>query len=330
MKKSLYIIVLLMLSWPLGASASSVRGDLDNSGKTDINDVTFLINRLLTGQTQWTCDINGDGRVNIGDVTSLINYLLSGEWPWPDIEGPAMPDNAVVYTVNGCRIVMVPVEGGTFMMGSERSGEYASPVHQVTLSDYCIGMTEVTFGLWKAVTGDYPSYYAAHVDNDDMPVWYCSWDQAKEFIAQLNELTGMCFRLPTEAQWEFAARGGNLSQGYLYAGSDDLNEVAWNHDNSDDTGRQHEVGLLKPNELGLYDMSGNVMEFCEDDYAGYSSEPQADPLGISGFPVPDQVVRGGYYISFEESCTVTMRQCWGGRPTTHGVEVWGGGFRLAL
>ena len=195
----------------------------------------------------------------------------------------------------------------------------------------------VTIELWNAVMGGTPQDNMMSFPQN--PVEYVSWDDCQEFIAQLNALTGRTFRLPSDSEWEYAACGGRLTLAYTYAGSNDINEVAWYRGNIPALDpnvpysyvtRTQPVATKLPNELGLYDMSGNVMEFCEDDYAGYSSEPQADPLGISGFPVPDKVVRGGYYISFEESCTVTMRQCWGGRPTTHGVEVWGGGFRLAL
>ena len=321
-----YLAAVLLLACPLRSSAYNVKGDIDNSGKADISDVTVLINKLLTHDIQWSYDITGDGKVNIADVTALINYLLTGEWPWADIEGPAMPDNAVVYMVNGYRIVMVPVEGGTFMMGSDISGELASPVHEVTLSDYSIGMTEVTNGLWKAVTGSYPVCYTEALDNDNTPVSYCSWDMAKEFITQLNGLTGLAFRLPTEAQWEFAARGGNLSKGYLYSGSDDIDEVAWYHTST----LQHEVGLKKPNELGLYDMSGNMMEFCEDDYTGYHSEPQVDPLYNPDPLRNKKIVRGGSaWTTFAYECTVSTRKR-SSYQTQHGVNIYDAGFRLAL
>ena len=322
------IIILLLLSASLNVVAYNVRGDLNNDGKANITDVTFLINRLLSGETQWTYDVTGDGQVNISDVTTLINYLLSGDWPGPDYNGPAMPDNAVIYTVNGYQFVMVPVEGGTFMMGSEISGEDASPVHQVTLSSYSIGMTEVTFGLWKAVTGSYPPIYAAHVDTDDMPNWYCSYDQAKDFITQLNELTGLNFHLPSEAQWEFAARGGNLSHGYMYAGSNNLDEVGWFTGNSDPN-ELHSVGLKAPNELGLYDMSGNVKEFCEDDYMSYTSEPQVDPvLYGNNSTFKYRVLRGGGRGSAARECTVTIHK--NNSYVVHGVEVVEAGLRLAL
>lgn len=332
MKKTRNILMLGFVSvlclMPLRGMAYGLPGDINNDGSVNVSDVTMLISKVLAGgDTQWTHDMNGDGRVNIADVTMLISCVLKETTP-PVPQGPAMPDNAVIYTVNGYQIVMVPVEGGTFMMGSETNGDYASPVHQVTLSDYSIGMTEVTSGMWKAVMGSYPECYGPTADTENMPMWMCSWDQAHEFIAALNELTGLTFHLPTEAQWEFAARGGNLSQGYLYAGSDDCNEVGWSWDN-DDTDRQHEVGMLKPNELGLYDMSGNVKEFCEDDYWTYSGEPQVDPLFISTTPINRKVVRGGSYTGPTRDCTVTSRRN-SLTDTFHGSEIVGAGFRLAL
>jgi formylglycine-generating enzyme required for sulfatase activity len=305
-----------------------VRGDLNNDRYANITDVTYLINSLMKGETVWTMDVNCDGRVNISDVTALINYLLSGDWPWPEYQGPPIPDNAVIYDVNGYPLVMVPVEGGTFMMGSDTQNEGASPIHQVTLSGYSIGMTEVTMGLWKAVTGSYPGWFSPSMDNDATPVWFCSWDTAKEFIGALNELTGMDFRLPSEAQWEFAARGGNMSHGFTYSGSDDLNEVAW-YDGNSDGGIRHEVGLKKPNELGLYDMTGSISEFCEDDYYFYSSEPQVDPVVITGQFMPKKVRRGGSYDSIGAYCTVTTRWL-GNAYAAHGVNIMDAGFRLAL
>ena len=324
---------------PAPARASGVPGDLNDDMQVNVSDVTFLIDVLLNGEPQWTQDVNGDGKVNIGDVTSLITYLLSGggDWPWP-APIPGMPSNGVIYTVNGYSFVMVPIQGGTFMMGSTVSGEYASPVHQVTLSDYSIGMTEVTIGLWKAVTGSYPSYgYIPGYDSDATPIYFCSWDGAKEFIARLNEVTGLNFRLPTEAQWEFAARGGNLSHGYTYAGSNNLDEVGWYTLNFENPSPSPSIILecmpvaqKAPNELGLYDMSGNVSEFCEDNLSAYaypSAEPQTDPVYYS--PQSDlvsRVVRGGNAYDTERVCTVTNHS----GHAKHGVETLGVGFRLAL
>lgn len=320
-------VSLLMCMIPCRAMASDLIGDINNDGNVNVSDVTLLISNLLKGNTQWIQDLNGDGAVNIADVTMLISYVLGGNQP-PGPQGPAIPDNAVIYTVNGYQIVMVPVEGGTFMMGCEIGYERASPIHQVTLSDYSICMTEVTMGLWKAVTGSYPLYFNTALDKDTSPVSFCSWDTARDFCAQLNELTGLSFHLPTEAQWEFAARGGNLSHGYKYAGSDDIDEVACYSGNTP-SNTTITVCLRKPNELGLYDMSGSVMEFCEDDFIDYSGEPQVDPLVIASFSYARvKVLRGGSYYTQGSYCTVTNRRC--DYDPYHGVDVGSAGFRLAL
>ena len=134
--KLLYLAAVVLMAMTSFHVSARVAGDMNNDGVANINDVTVLTNALLSGHTQWTQDVNGDGKVSIADVTALIYYLLSGDWPWAEVLGPARPDNAVVYMVNGYQLVMVPVEGGTFMMGSTVNGESASPVHQVTLSDY--------------------------------------------------------------------------------------------------------------------------------------------------------------------------------------------------
>lgn len=164
-------------------------------------------------------------------------------------------------TVNGIKYNMVWVDGGTFRMGatSEQGSDADSdadsdekPVHSVTLSSYYIGKTEVTQALWKAVMGSNPSYF----EGDDLPVEQVSWDDCQEFIRKLNSLTGQNFRLPTEAEWEFACRGGNNSRGYKYSGSNYIDNVAWNWDNSGK--KTHPVATKSPNELGIYDMSGNV------------------------------------------------------------------------
>ena len=172
---------------------------------------------------------------------------------------------------------MVYVSGGTFTMGgtSEQGSDAESiekPTHSVTLSSYYICKYEVTQALWRAVMGSNPSYSKG----DNLPVECVSWNDCQTFIKRLNSYTGRDFRLPTEAEWEFAARGGNYSRHYKYSGSNNLDDVAWHGDNSD---RTHPVGTKRPNELGLYDMSGNVFEWCSDWYGTYSSYSQTDPTG---------------------------------------------------
>ena len=171
---------------------------------------------------------------------------------------------------------MVKVEGGRFQMGatSEQGsevGDWEKPVHSVTLSDYYICKYEVSQQEWEAVMGKNPSSFQGH----DLPVEQVSWEDCQVFIQRLNTLTGLNFKLPTEAQWEYAARGGNKSQGYKYCGSNTLSEVGWYDENSG----SHPIGQKQANELGLYDMSGNVWEWCSDWYGNYSSTSQTDPTG---------------------------------------------------
>ncbi|MDD7095950.1 MAG: formylglycine-generating enzyme family protein [Sodaliphilus sp.] len=198
--------------------------------------------------------------------------------------------NSGRFTVRGVSFEMVRVEGGTFRMGatSEQGSDVwdnEKPVHSVTLSGYYIGKTEVTQALWKAVMGINPSRFKG----DYLPVENVSWDDCQEFIRKLNSMTGQNFRLPTEAEWEFACRGGNNSRGYKYSGSNNLGSVAWYDGNSGN--KTHPVGTKAPNELGIYDMSGNVWEWCADWYGDYSSGAQTNPTGPYGGS--NRVYRGG-------------------------------------
>lgn len=211
------------------------------------------------------------------------------------------------YTVNGVSFRMAHVKGGTFTMGatSEQLGDADSdekPAHQVTLSDYYIGETEVTQELWKAVMGSNPSYFTGNLQR---PVEQVSWNDCQAFIRKLNELTGANFRLPTEAEWEYAARGGAKAQGNLYSGSYAIGDVAWYTSNSSST--THPVKTKQPNELGLYDMSGNVWEWCADWYGSsyYSSSPQTNPTGPSSGSY--RVLRGGGWGSDATYCRVADR-----------------------
>ena len=206
-------------------------------------------------------------------------------------------------TVNGIKYNMVWVDGGTFRMGatSEQGSEISDekPVHSVTLSGYYIGKTEVTQALWQAVMGSNPSYF----EGDDLPVEQVSWDDCQEFIRKLNSLTGQNFRLPTEAEWEFACRGGNNSRGYKYSGSNYIDNVAWYDGNSGD--KTHPVATKSPNELGIYDMSGNVWEWCADWYGDYSSGRQTNPKGPYGGS--GHVNRGGSWYNFARNCRSSIR-----------------------
>jgi len=219
----------------------------------------------------------------------------------------------VSQSVNGYTFEMVPVAAGTFEMGctSEQGGdcnENEKPSHSVTLSSYYIGKYEVTQGLWTAVMGNLPTlmlppHGGAGYGGDNYSVYYVSWnDIVDDFIPKLNELTGKTYRLPTEAEWEYAARGGNKSAGYKYSGSNTIGNVAWYADNSIKT---YEVGTKSPNELGIYDMSGNVLEWVSDWYRSYSSGAQTDPSGpISG---SYRVYRGGSWSVSAKGCRVSNR-----------------------
>ena len=205
-----------------------------------------------------------------------------------------------VFTVKGVSFKMIAVKGGTFQMGNDYGYDAEMPVHQVTLSDYYIGETEVTQELWNAVMGSNPSNLTG---NMQCPVEQVSWNDCQTFISRLNELTGATFRLPTEAQWEYAARGGNQAQGRMYSGSNTIDNVAWYTSNSSST--THPVKTKAPNELGIYDMSGNVWEWCSDWYGSYSSAAQTDPTGPSTGSY--RVCRGGGWNGYASGCRVAGR-----------------------
>ena len=259
-------------------------------------------------------DVSQDGHVDIADVTCLINYLLHGTW-----DDEPMTPQIETFTVNGVSFSMVAVDGGTFTMGatSEQGSDINEdelPIHEVTLSSYNIGETEVTQALWLAVMGSNPSHFTSangYADEMNRPVEEVSWEDCQEFITKLNQLTGKTFRLPTEAEWEYAARGGKQSQGYKYAGSYTLDDVGWYWDNipsqssdTDDYGTQP-VATKAPNELGLYDMSGNVREWCQDWYGSYSSDIQTNPTGpING---TYRVRRSGAWNNGDGTCRVSKR-----------------------
>ena len=248
------------------------------------------------------------------------------------------------FNVGGVKFKMVYVEGGTFMMGAQKrdpkSPNYdeeawndESLVHEVELIDYYIGETQVTQALWKVVMGNNPSYFKG---DDNRPVEQVSWKVITEkFIPALNNrpevkshplvnLKGLKFRLPTEAEWEYAARGGNKSKGCKYSGSDSIGEVAWYDGNSGK--KTHPVKGKRANELGLYDMSGNVSEWCNDWWVNYSSGAQTNPKGPDG-PVYlySRVMRGGSWSFYAEGCRVSCRSHY-----TQDDRMGNIGFRLVL
>jgi TonB family protein len=213
---------------------------------------------------------------------------------------------------------MVFVEGGTFQMGSETGEADERPVHSVTLSSFKIGKFEVTQAQWKAVMGNNPSDFKGC---DDCPVETVSWYDVHDFILKLNAKTGMNYRLPTEAEWEYAARGGKSSKGYTYSGSNDLNAVAWNRENSGS--KTHSVGGNHANELGVCDMTGNVWEWCSDWYGLYNSYSETNPTGASSGQY--RVLRGGSWYYSAISCHTAFRNRF-----FPGLSNYDYGFRLVL
>ena len=244
------------------------------------------------------------------------------------VQVPAVPSNTIsddVITIpvkDGICIEMVKVEAGTFMMGatSEMKNPYddEKPVHQVTLTnDYYMGKYEVTQALWQAVMGKNPSYFKG----DNLPVNYVRWKDCQRFISKLNSMTGRKFRLPTEAEWEYAARGGKKSRGYQYSGSSNISDVAWYDGNSGD--KTHPVGTKQANELGIYDMTGNVLEWCQDWYGSYYSSSQTNPTGATSGS--RHVNRGGSWAKNVRRSSPSCR--YGAIYVDRDLDL---GFRLAL
>ncbi|MBS1522299.1 MAG: SUMF1/EgtB/PvdO family nonheme iron enzyme [Bacteroidetes bacterium] len=243
---------------------------------------------------------------------------------------PATPTNieTTTFEVNNVQFKMVAIEGGSFIMGSDADDAKSDqkPTHKVTVSDFSIGQTEVTQELWRAVMAGNPSEFSGK----NLPVDNVTWEECQRFVAVLNQLlheTGQLpadknFHLPTEAQWEYAARGGNKSKNFTYAGSNNINAVAWTRDNSGE--RTHPVASKLPNELGLYDMSGNVWEWCQDYYDSYKTGDQTNPTGPahntgrvikrggSWYYAPEHYFhikfRYGYYTSVTDS-SIGVRLC---------------------
>ncbi len=314
----------------LAVNSSPLRATIKIDGK-DYGQTPKMLSDVLIGRHTLTLSREGyeDARTTIEiaeQQTTDVNLTLK-EKPkatTPSVGGTPNVSGGRTFTVNGVSFVMMPVEGGTFQMGgtAEQGNdayEWEKPAHSVTLSSYSIGQTEVTQALWQAVMGSNPSKWIG----DNLPVEQVSWNDCQTFITKLNQLTGQKFRLPTEAEWEFAARGGRQSKGYKYSGSNTLADVAWYDDNS---GRKtHPVATKQPNELGLYDMSGNVYEWCQDwyDMNYYKISPSNNPAGPTSGSY--RVSRGGSWYFFARSWRVSYRIS--SKPSDAGSHR---GFRLAL
>ena len=220
--------------------------------------------------------------------------------------------NYETFTVNGVLFKMIRVEGGSFQMSSNGGNGDEELVHQVALPSFSIGETEVTQALWEAVMCTTVGHqrdkadpsYSMYGEGANYPMYYISWEECQTFVQKLSQLTGKKFRLPTEAEWEYAARGGNRSRGYKYSGSNTIGDVAWYSDNS--VSKTHPVKTKRANELGLYDMSGNVWELCQDGYGNNSSISQTNPAGSSSSSL--RVFRGGGWYDDARYCRVSVHR----------------------
>lgn len=297
--KQVFLVILLAFGFVAGAQNATVRKPKKQKPATEVVKSKKKASKPKDVYTK-------KAKVGISPTIGKANYT----------------PNVKTFYANGVSFEMVEVRGGTFRMGatSEQGSDacdWEKPVHSVTLSGYNIGKTEVTQELWQAVMGSNPSEFMG----DDLPVENVSWDDCQEFIRKLNSMTSQNFRLPTEAEWEFACRGGNNSRGYKYSGSNNLGSVAWYDGNSGK--KTHPVATKLPNELGIYDMSGNVMELCADWKGDYSSGAQTNPKGP--YDGSSRVYRGGCWNFIARNCRSSFRTII--FPTCRNFSL---GLRLAL
>lgn len=269
----------------------SIASELLNSYSSRNGDV---MNRKFVFRTQSNRDF--------GAITLFVDNILLLR---TSITNDIVKDSIKVYKIGDVSFNMILVERGSFMMGAteeqKEPNNNEKPVHEVELpNDYYIGETQVTQGLWRAVMGELSSYF---YDDRNKPMVRISWKDCQDFISKLNELSGEEFRLPTESEWEFAARGGNKSNHTQYSGSNIFNDVAWGNGNCGNS--LMPVARKQPNELGLYDMSGNVWELCNDWYGEYSNFPQSNPTGPTCGDY--HVLRGGYYRGNAEYSRISSR-----------------------
>ncbi len=280
----------------------------------DHSELTVVLNPVVSGGVtlSWESTDETVATVANGEVTAVAPGVCDVIVRCQGKEATCEIAVLKTVSVNDVSFSMMPVRGGTFMMGAplNQTGSNVNekPQHPVSLSDYMIGVTEVTQELWHAVMGHTPGHFKGHPKR---PVENVSWTDCEAFIKALNELTGLNFSLPTEAQWEYAAKGGDQSKGYLCAGSDSIKPVAWYYTNSSAVGEDHpdygthDVATKKPNELQIYDMSGNVNEWCSDWYSAYTEDAQTNPTGpaIGNY----KVFRGGSWNDKAKSCRVCFR-----------------------
>lgn len=228
------------------------------------------------------------------------------------------------FEVNGVEFDMQRVEGGVFVMGGTREQHRENiasdlPAHTVSLDAYYIASTEVTQALWQAVMHGW--YVSDEWHTPNHPITDVNWYDCQNFVKRLDSITGMPFRLPTEAEWEFAARGGNKSKGFRYAGGNVVDSVSWGLNNAGF--RTHSVGCRKANELGLHDMTGNVSEWCSDWYGRYYLGTEPNPKGAMEGTL--KVVRGGSFDNCEDNSYLSRREYYNPEQTMNYC-----GLRLAL
>lgn len=320
------IVFLLFAFWLLGEVAAQNITNVDFQQEGDEIVITYDLDKRVSIEVS----VSLDGRASYGQIHSVRGDVGSAVFPgkkrivwnvlqdFPEgIAGQILFKVSVcgfTERVNGVEFEMVYAQGGTFKMGATaEQGDDAKgdekPVHQVTLSDYYIGRVEVTQELWEVVMGTTiheqrikAGYADTYGVGPKYPMYYISWDEAQEFCMKLSQMTGKKYALPTEAQWEYVARGGNKNEGTKYSGSASVDAVAWYNGNSGYT--THPVGQKLSNELDIYDMSGNVWEWCSDWYGPYSKDSQTNPTGFSSEFC--RVLRGGSWNNFAGSCRVVF------------------------
>ena len=250
---------------------------------------------LAYAETEKVIKVYNNGEVVATHKLSDIEYFQV-----EDVDAAEMVKDVETITVNGVSFDMIKVEGGTYKMGGTVN-DNEKPIHDETIATFQIGKTEVTQELWQAVMGSNPSNFKGEAN---LPVEQVSWTDCNTFITKLNAATGKNFRLPSEPEWEYAARGGNKSQGYTYSGSNTIGDVAWYDGNS--SSKTHPVAQKRPNELGIYDMSGNVREWTADKYSdNYNSARTSSGrvLRGGGWNSTATNTRAAYRISYSESAT---------------------------
>lgn len=335
--KTPYQTIDLLTEWPIDSVLATIERDRERE---------FRIPEIYTRKTPYRYipgksytprpyevkgvykELSGMEQVDVSGP-ELMRQTVSYETTWNPEKEVVKPhinvstvSNGKIYRVKDIQFKMIQVSGGKFVMGTDEDNftkyDDEKPSHEVTIThDYMIAETEVTQELWQNIMGTNPS----HLKHKHYPVDRVSWNDCQTFIKQLNKISGQQFRLPTEAEWEYAAQGGRLSKGYIFSGSDDVALVAWYSNNASSS--VHSVKTLQPNELGIYDMSGNVWEWCQDWFGNYPDTSVVNPVGASSGL--RRVFRGGSWIGRSERCRVRYRS--GDRPDFRSNGV---GFRLAL